>query len=62
VGTLTYAFEDVDGRTRLTNTASLETRGLMRIAAPIASGRVREAVAANLDALKQLLERRDPIP
>jgi uncharacterized protein YndB with AHSA1/START domain len=56
VGTLTYEFEDVNGRTRLTNRADLEGRGLMKLAAPIASGRVREAVAANLGALKQLLE------
>jgi hypothetical protein len=62
VGKLTYEFEDVDGRTRLTNTASLEARGLMRIASPIASGRIREAVAANLGALKQLLEHRDTTP
>lgn len=58
-GTLTYEFEDVDGRTRLTNTANLEARGLMKIAAPIASGRIREAVAANLGVLKQLLEHGD---
>jgi len=56
VGTLTYEFEDVNGRTRLTNRADLAGRGLMKLAAPIASGRVREAVAANLGALKQLLE------
>jgi uncharacterized protein YndB with AHSA1/START domain len=62
VGTLTYEFENVDGRTRLTNTASLEARGLMRIASPIASGRIREAVAANLGVLKQLLEHRDTTP
>jgi carbon monoxide dehydrogenase subunit G len=62
VGTLTYEFEDVDGRTRLTNTASLEAHGLMRIAAPIASGRIREAVAENLGALRQLMEERDTTP
>jgi hypothetical protein len=62
VGTLTYEFEDVDGRTRLTNTASLEARGLMKIAAPITSARIREAVAENLGALKQLMEQRDTTP
>jgi carbon monoxide dehydrogenase subunit G len=62
VGTLTYEFEDADGRTRLTNTASLEARGLVKIAAPIASARIREAVAENLGALKQLMEQRDTTP
>jgi hypothetical protein len=57
VGTLAYDFEDLNGRTRLMNTADLEGRGLMKLAAPMASGRVREAVAENLGALKQLLER-----
>jgi len=57
VGTLTYDFEDVGGRTRVTNTVRLEARGLMKVAAPITSGRVRRAVAANLGALKGLLER-----
>jgi hypothetical protein len=56
VGTLAYEFEDLDGRTRLTNTANLEGRGLMKLAAPIAASRVRQAVAANLSTLKQLLE------
>lgn len=56
--TLTYEFEDVGGETRVTNTAHLEASGLMKLAAPIASGRIREAVAENLGALKQLLEKR----
>jgi hypothetical protein len=56
-GTLTYDLEDVDGATRLTNSADLEGRGIIRIAAPIAAARVRDAVARNLRALKDLLER-----
>ena len=56
-GTLAYDFEDLGGRTRLTNIADLEGRGLMKLAAAVASGRARDAVAANLRALKQLLER-----
>lgn len=56
-GTLTYEFEDVGEGTRLTNTAHLEGRGLAKLAAPIASGRVREAVATNLQTLKGILER-----
>lgn len=55
--TLTYEFEGVGGMTRLTNSAELEASGIMKVVAPIASGRVRAAVAANLAALKQLLER-----
>jgi len=49
-------FDEVGGITRLTNQADLEPHGIMRLAAPIASGRVRSAVAANLETLKQLLE------
>lgn len=55
--TLTYELEDVGGWTRLTNSADLEAKGIAKLAAPIASTRIREAVAANLGALKQLLER-----
>jgi uncharacterized protein YndB with AHSA1/START domain len=55
-GTLTYDLEPVDEGTRLTNTADLVARGLLRMAAPIAGGRVRRAVAANLDKLKEILE------
>ncbi len=55
--TLVYALEAVGAATRLTNTAELEARGMMKLAAPLASGRIREAVAQNLQVLKQLLER-----
>jgi len=54
--TLTYEFEDVGESTRLTNRANLQARGIKRLVAPIVSGRVRDAVAANLGTLKQLLE------
>jgi carbon monoxide dehydrogenase subunit G len=56
-GTLFYEFEDVGGSTRLTNEADLEAHGVLKLAGPITSGRVRSAVAANLEMLKQLLER-----
>jgi carbon monoxide dehydrogenase subunit G len=56
-GTLTYELEEIGGRTRLTNNADLEPRGIAKLAAPIAAGRVRGAVAENLEALRQLLER-----
>lgn len=55
-GTLRYQFEDLGGRTRLTNTAHLEVRAVMKFAASFATRRVRDAVAANLEDLKQLLE------
>jgi carbon monoxide dehydrogenase subunit G len=55
--TLTYDFEDVGGDTRLTNRADLKAGGITKLVAPIASGRIREAVAANLGELKRLLER-----
>lgn len=56
-GTLTYELEEIGASTRLTNRADLEARGIAKLAAPIASGRVRGAVAENLETLKQLLER-----
>jgi len=55
--TLTYELEGVGGMTRLTNSADLEASGILKLTAPIASSRIRAAVAANLAALKQLLER-----
>ena len=55
-GTMTYELEPEDGRTRLTNSAQLEGRGLAKLAAPLASGRIAEAVSENLTTLKRLLE------
>ncbi len=55
-GTLTYELEPAGNGTRLTNTADLQARGLARLAAPLAIGRIRDAVAANLEKLKELLE------
>ena len=55
-GTLTYELEPAGGGTRLTNRADLQARGLARLVAPLAVGRIREAVAANLAKLKELLE------
>jgi hypothetical protein len=42
--------------TRLTNTADLSGHGPLRLLAPLAAGRGRDAVAANLDKLRDLLE------
>ena len=55
-GTLTYYLEAVPDGTRLTNDADLRARGLLGIAAPLATGRIREAVEANLNELKRVLE------
>jgi uncharacterized protein YndB with AHSA1/START domain len=55
-GTLTYQLEAVPDGTRLTNDADLTGRGLLGIAAPLATGRIREAVWANLSELKRILE------
>jgi uncharacterized protein YndB with AHSA1/START domain len=53
---LEYTMEERDGRTRLSNTVDLELRGPVRLLGGIAAGRIRSAVAENLDTLKQLLE------
>ncbi len=55
-GTLTYELNGVPSGTQLTNRADLEGKGLAKIAAPLLSGRVREAVAANLQELREILE------
>ena len=39
-GTLAYCIEEVGGITRLTNEADLQTQGIMKLAAPIASGKI----------------------
>ena len=55
-GTLTYELEPVSDGTRLTNEAHLEGKGLAKVAAPLLGGRVGDAVAANLQKLKEILE------
>jgi uncharacterized protein YndB with AHSA1/START domain len=55
-GTVTYELQPFGAGTRLTNWADLHGRGLAKLAAPLAAGRIREAVAANLAKLKELLE------
>jgi hypothetical protein len=53
---LTYELESVPDGTRITNRADLQAHGLLRVAAPLASGRVGDAVEANLQKLKEILE------
>jgi len=55
-GTLIYELEPVDGGTLLTNTADLEAGGVFKLAAPLAGAKVRQAVAQNLEKLKEILE------
>jgi carbon monoxide dehydrogenase subunit G len=56
---LSYALEPTGSGTRLTNAVDLESSGLLTLVAPLATSRVKHAVAANLDTLKQILERGD---
>jgi uncharacterized protein YndB with AHSA1/START domain len=53
---LFYALDAIPEGTRVTNTVELELRGPSRLLARVAVPRVREAVAANLRKLKDLLE------
>jgi uncharacterized protein YndB with AHSA1/START domain len=55
-GTMVYELDAEDGSTRVTNSAQLEGRGLAKLAAPLASRRIAEAVSQNLNTLKRLLE------
>jgi carbon monoxide dehydrogenase subunit G len=50
-----YLLEPTDSGTRLRNAVDLESSGLSTIVAPLATSRVKHAVAANLDTLEQLL-------
>ena len=52
-----YLLESDRDATVLTNSMVLEATGVMRVAASLAGSRVRTAVAANLQVLKELLER-----
>jgi len=58
---LRYVLEPVGDATRLTNVVELApSRGVLRPVAALAASRVKAAVAANLDTLKQLLETGSP--
>jgi uncharacterized protein YndB with AHSA1/START domain len=56
-GEITYLLEPAGNATALTNTMNLQPSGPLRLVAPLAASRVKSAVAANLDVLKQTLER-----
>jgi hypothetical protein len=55
-GVMRYELEPTLEGTRLTNSADLRAGGLLGLAAPLAVGRVSNAVAENLAVLKRLLE------
>ena len=55
-GDITYLLEPAGSATALTNTMNLQPSGPLRLVAPLAASRVKSAVAANLDTLKQILE------
>jgi uncharacterized membrane protein len=55
-GEIHYLLEPVGDATVLTNTMTLQPSGPLRLVAPLAAPRVKAAVAANLDTLKQILE------
>jgi len=55
--TISYLLAPVGDGTQLINVVDLESAsGAVRLLAPLATSRVKAAVAANLDRLKQLLE------
>jgi uncharacterized protein YndB with AHSA1/START domain len=55
--TIGYQLAPTGDGTRLTNAVDLEpSSGALRLLAPLATSRVKTAVAANLDTLKQILE------
>ncbi len=53
---LSYLLEPTGSGTRLRNAVDLGSSGLLTLVAPLATSRVKRAVAANLDTLRQLLE------
>jgi carbon monoxide dehydrogenase subunit G len=51
-----YLLAPADSGTRLTNAVELGSSGLLAVVTPLATSRVKRAVGANLDKLRQLLE------
>lgn len=56
-GRVSYALDSGGGATTLTNTMDLRASGPMNLVAQLGTRSVQAAVAANLDTLKQILER-----
>ena len=53
---LSYRLEQIGEATLITNDVDLNPTGLTRLVAPLATNRIKSSVAANLNALKQILE------
>lgn len=53
---VTYLLAPAGNATTIANTMNLQPAGPLRLVAPLAASRVKSAVAANLDTLKQILE------
>ena len=56
-GRVTYDLGDMGGVTRLSNSMDLQASGPLSLVANLAHRKVQAAVAANLEVLKELLER-----
>jgi hypothetical protein len=55
-GDIEYVLESSGDTTVVANTMDLTASGPLRVVAPLASSRVSNAVAANLDVLRKILE------
>ena len=56
-GEVAYLVAPAENGTNLTNLINLQPPGPLRFVAPLAVSRIKSAVAANLDTLKQILEK-----
>jgi uncharacterized protein YndB with AHSA1/START domain len=56
-GEVAYLVAPAENGTNLTNIMNLQPSGPLRFVAPLAVSRIKSAVAANLDTLKQILEK-----
>jgi uncharacterized protein YndB with AHSA1/START domain len=57
---LTYVLDPEGNATKITNAVNLHPSGLLSVVAPLTTSRVKSAVAANLETLKQILEHGRP--
>jgi hypothetical protein len=55
-GEVTYLLQPAGNGTAVTNTVNSQPSNALRLIAPLAGSRVKSAVAANLDTLKQIFE------
>jgi uncharacterized protein YndB with AHSA1/START domain len=53
---VSYLLKSTEQGTRVTNSVDLELHGAFRLGGPLVVSRVRQAVAANLEKLRQVLE------